>query len=194
LTVFVHPPGQCETLPDARATVTESDSAVTVGVTGKVAPAGDCSAVLSPVVYVKLDRPLGRRVLRDSTSGLDRPVFRQELLPVIPEGKGGWSPVPSRQSLHDGIPAQWHAAFTKPSGPDVWLDAYLKESEVVQLPPASTRIRLGTRDREIHQRGDIFELVWEDGPCVYSLRLMPAEGQGLTESQSRAVVSSFGWS
>ncbi len=191
LTIYLHSPSRCETLQDPHATVSESDEAVTVTVTGEVVRVDDCSSASSPIATVRLGRPLGGRVLRDGARDADRPVFREEQVPVIPPD-GGWRPVRWGQRHLEGDPPRWHASFTKPGGPDVSIDAYVKGSERPMSPAIGT-IRLGSRERNLHPTGDTFRLSWDDGPVIYVLTLEPSEGEEITEAQFREVVGTFAW-
>ncbi|WP_117213367.1 hypothetical protein [Allorhizocola rhizosphaerae] len=198
LTIYIiQPPGRCMTLWGPHATSVESDQAVTVSVTGDVAPGNCGNPGGEGVVTVQLERPLGGRILRDATNGLDRVAFSEVHLPVIPAG-GDWSRVDRRSPVGlrapDADPWWTGGHYTKPGGPDIKLYAYEKATGPPTLP-AIGRMRLGTREWPLRPalNTDTFELFWDDGLVTYCVTLVPSESGRVTEAQFRDVVGGFAW-
>lgn len=168
---------RCTKLDRPRARITAQDAArVTVGVTGRVVPADDCSVgrIVVPVV-VTLPGPLGERKLVDASGQRSHPTYFERYLPDLRQA-GRWSPVGGNWFSDD---VNWYGVFNGPGGSELRLQAQLTES-VRQRDPVST-MDLGPYKGTITSNSaKMWTVWWQAGDATYSLRILPAEGESLT--------------
>lgn len=168
---------RCEKLDRPRARITAQDAArVTVEVTGRVVPGGDCSVgpIAVPVV-VRLPGPLGARELVDAAGQRSQPTYFERYLPDL-RSDGRWSPIGGIWQSDD---RNWYRGYNGPGGATLRLQAQPTDS-VRQRDPVST-VDLGPYEGTITGKSaGMWTVWWRAGEATYSLRLLPAEGESLT--------------
>ncbi|GFJ93780.1 hypothetical protein [Phytohabitans rumicis] len=106
---------RCSALDRPQARIAAQDAArVTVEVTGRVVPAGDCSTsgIAVPVV-VTLPGPLGERKLVDAVGQRPHPLYFERYLPDL-RSDGRWSPFGGSWQFDD---VNWYGGTTVRTAP-----------------------------------------------------------------------------
>lgn len=168
---------RCTKLDRPQARITAQDAVqVTVGVTGRVVPADDCSVgrIAVPVV-VALPGPLGERKLVDAAGQRSHPTYFERYLPDLRSG-GRWSPIGGNWISDD---VNWYGGYNGPGGSELRLQAQPTES-VRQRVPVGT-VDIGPYKGTITgSSAKMWAVWWQAGNATYSLRIVPAEGESLT--------------
>lgn len=198
ITVFVAPPDDrrvCQGEWEATATAASGSDRVIITSVGSPGPssltASGCphgDAFMAPVTLT-LPAPLGSRPLIDAYDGLERPAYREEDLPTVPGGGGGWSEVHTSFGGGDS----WMVSYTREGGPDVWIQGFRRDGAPAPDGPSRGTVKVGSYRAVIYLRSTgTFEVRWETTKVVYTLTLQPSEGQSLTLSAFRTVLAQIG--
>lgn len=172
---------RCETLDRPQARIAAQDAAgVTIEVTGRAVPAGDCTTSGNAVpVAVRLPAPLGERKLLDAASTRSHPTYFERYLPDL-QPDGTWSPVSGSWQSSD---ANWYGTYNGPDSTTLALRAQPTESAPRNRVPVST-VDLGPYEAIITgSSAGTWRAWWQAGDVTYSLRIEPREGETLTLTQ-----------
>src|SRR5690349_4572717 len=177
---------RCTKLDKPQARITAQDAArVTVGVTGRVVPADDCSVgrIVVPVVAT-LPGPLGERKLVDAADQRSHPTYFERYLPDL-RSDGRWSSFGGNWFSDD---VNWYGIYNGPAGSELRLQAQPTES-VRQRDPVST-MDLGPYQGTVTgNSAKMWTVWWRAGDATYSLRILPAEGESLTLTEFKREVA-----
>jgi hypothetical protein len=78
--------------------------------------------------------------------------------------------------------------YTRSGGPDLIFGA-----QVGTAATTGPTVRLGTRNGVIVQATTYVGVQWQVGDMVYSMRLMPSEGETSTVAQLHEVIDQLTW-
>lgn len=175
----------CKELDQPRARIVAQDSArVTIEVTGRVVPAGDCSTGGRAVpIVVTLPGVLGERKLVDVVGLRSHPTYFERYLPNL-GSDGRWSPFAGSWQSDD---ANWYQGYNGPGGST--LDLRAQPSGSVQRPDPVGTVDFGPYAGTITGNSATWTVWWEVGGATYSLRLVPAEGRSLTLANFKQEIS-----
>ena len=176
ITVYAGAKG-CKELDQPQARITAQDAArVTIEVTGRVVPAGDCSTSGRAVpVVVTLPEPLGERKLVDAVRLRSHPTYFERYLPDL-RSNGRWSPFGGSWQSDD---VNWYGGYNGPGGSALHVRAQPSDS-VRQSDPVST-VDLGPYKGTITgNSAAMWTVWWQAGGATYSLQLLPTEGKSFT--------------
>lgn len=191
ITVYSGPgDGLCQELSQPQATVTEQDEIhVVVTVKARVVDATDCAVTGSALpLVVSLQKPLGRRVLRDAATAQTPPTYFERELPDLSSDKR-WSPHPSHWMSTD---TGWHQGYNGPRGSSLLVSAQPTVDASLSEPVAT--VPIGSRRGVVTGDADRYWTAWwEVGSVTYSLRLMPAEGGRFTLTQFKQELARLSW-
>jgi hypothetical protein len=168
---------QCAELDQPQARITAQDAArVTIEVTGRTVPAGDCSTSGRAVpIVVTLPEPLGERKVVDAVSLRSHPTYFERFLPDL-RSDGPWSPFDGSWQSDD---ANWYRGYNGPGGSTLHLRAQPPAS-VRQRAPVTT-VALGPYEGTITgNSAGMWTVSWQAAGATYSLQLVPNEGESLT--------------
>jgi len=181
---------RCKELDRPQARITAQDAAqVTIEVTGRVVPAGDCSTsgVDVPLV-VKLAEPLGERKLIEAVSLRSHPTYFERYLPDL-ESTGRWSPFSVSWEYDE---TSWHGGFNGPAGSELDVRAQTPES-VRRGAPVGT-VKVGPYEGVITgSERTMWTVSWQAGGATYSLQLVPGEGKSFTLTEFKQELAGL-WS
>jgi hypothetical protein len=195
ITVYAGAP-RCQELSEPRARLTEQGSdRVSIEVTARIVPAGDCTTSGSAVpISVTLDRPLGYRRVLDALRGPTRPLYSERSLPDL-RSDSRWSAVdsPQWQSTDPG----WYQSYNGPDGSVLVLHAGGAGTETWNKPAG--KIDFGPYMDATITGNDagMYAVWWHDmrsGGGSYSLQIIPGEGQSITLAQFRQELNRLKWS
>jgi hypothetical protein len=177
---------RCQRLNHPQARVAAQDATrVTIEVTSRVVPAGDCTAIGQAVaVVVRLPAPLDSRKLVDWVDLRSHPVYYERYLPNLRSG-GRWSPFDTGWQSSD---VRWYQGYNGPNGSTLNLRAQPTGS--VQQRVIVGTVSLGPYKGTITgNSAESWTVWWQAGGATYSLRLTPAEGGSLTLTRFKQQVA-----
>jgi len=185
VTVYAGTKG-CYQLDHPQGRVAAQDATqVTIEVTGRVVPAGDCTTAGQAVaVVVRLSAPLNSRKLVDRVALRSHPVYYQRYLPDL-RPAGRWSP------FIGGWPASesWYQGYNGPNGSTLDLRAQPSGGSVEQRVSVGT-VSLGPYKGTITgSRAGSWTVWWQARGATYSLRLTQREGASLTLTRFKQQVA-----
>ncbi|MFY1673090.1 hypothetical protein ACN27G_24520 [Plantactinospora sp. WMMB334] len=189
------PPCQGSLRPEA--TVTTGSAALTITVSdGSGTGIGCVRDDKLAIVPVNLPEPLGRRTLIDGYDNGRRPVYREADLPAVPGGDDGSSEVPTGFGVPTPAdaapPGAWSQAYTRPGGPDIRISGYPPDHALARAPgtdPVGTAEVAGAQGAIYRYGGDRFQLRWRASGLVYLLDVVPTEGDSISLSTFRGVLT-----
>jgi hypothetical protein len=195
ITVYARAP-RCEELSEPRARLTEQGAdRVSIEVTARVVPAGDCTTSGDAVpISVTLDRPLGYRRVLDAVRGPTRPLYTERSLPDL-RSDGRWSAVDSPQWQSDD--PGWYQSYNGPDGSVLVLRAGSAGTETWNRTAGDVDFGPYKDATVTGNDAGMYAVWWYDrrsGGGAYSLQIIPGEGRSITLAQFKQELNGLKWS